>query len=99
MILLLHIQKNLQLQNDSMVKNMDISLVSPAVVQQILWDSYLKKETTEKWETKISINEPEKVTDADKLKLAQGHLTLMKSHLENYKDSDLSDFYTIFILK
>ena len=79
---------------DSMVKNMDISLVSPAVVQQILWDSYLKKETTEKWETKISINEPEKVTDADKLKLAQGHLTLMKSHLENYKDSDLSDFYT-----
>ena len=79
---------------DSMVKNMDISLVSPAVVQQILWDSYLKKETTEKWETKISINEPEKITDADKLKLAQGHLTLMKSHLENYKDNDLSDFYT-----
>lgn len=79
---------------DSIIKNMDISLVSPAVVQQILWDSYLKKETTEKWETKILINEPEKVTDADKLKLAQGHLTLMKSHLENYKDSDLSDFYT-----
>ena len=77
---------------DSMVENMEVSLISPAVVQQILWDSYLKKEATEKWETKISINEPENFTDADKLKLAQGHLTLMKSHLEN-KDNDLSDFY------
>ena len=79
---------------DSIAENMDISLVSPAVVQQILWDSYLKKETTEKWETKISINEPNKITDADKLKLAHGHLTLMKSHLENYNDNDLSGFYT-----
>ena len=79
---------------DSIFKSMNISLVSPTVVQQILWDSYLKKETTEKWETKISINEPEKLTDADKLKLAHGHLTIMKSHLEKYKDNDLSEFYT-----
>lgn len=79
---------------DSMAENMKVSLVSPAIVQQILWDTYLKKETiTENWETKEKITVDEsKITDADKLKLAHGHLTLMKSHLENYKD--LSDFYT-----
>jgi hypothetical protein len=35
-----------------------------------------------------------KITEVDKLKLAHGHLTIMNSHLENYKDNDLSDFYT-----
>ena len=81
---------------DSIAENMDVSLISPAIVQQVLWDSYLKKETiTEKWESKekISIDES-KITEVDKLKLAHGHLTIMKSHLENYKDNDLSDFYT-----
>ena len=34
---------------DSIVENMKVSLLSPAVVKQILWDSYLKKEiVTEK---------------------------------------------------
>lgn len=80
---------------DSIAENMNVSLISPAIVQQVLWDSYLKKETiTEKWESKekISIDES-KITEVDKLKLAHGHLTIMKSHLENYKDNDLSDFY------
>lgn len=81
---------------DSIAENMNLSLISPAVVQQILWDPYLKKEiVTEKWETKEKIIVDEsKITEADKLKLAHGHLILMKSHLENYKDNDLSDFYT-----
>ena len=80
---------------DSIVENMNISLISPAIVQQILWDSYLKKETiTEKWETKEKITVDEsKITETEKLKLAHNHLIIMKSHLENYKDNDLSDFY------
>ena len=81
---------------DSIAENMKISLISPAIVQQILWDSYLKKQTiTENWEAteKITIDES-KITETEKLKLAQNHLITMKSHLENYKDNDLSDFYT-----
>ena len=85
---------------DSIAENMDVSLVSPAVVQQILWDSYLKKETIkEKWKTKeIFVVDTSKFTESDKLKLAHNHLVNMKSYLEIYKDNqrdiDLSDFYT-----
>ena len=81
---------------DSIIENMKVSLLSPAVVQQILWDSYLKKETfTEKWETKEKITVDEtKITETDRQKLAHGHMVIMKSHLESYKDNDLSDFYT-----
>lgn len=81
---------------DSIAENMEISLISPVIVQQILWDSYLKKQTiTENWETteKITIDES-KITETEKLKLAHNHLIAMKSHLEKYKDNDLSDFYT-----
>ena len=81
---------------NSIVENMNVSLISPSVIQQILWDSYLKKETiTEKWESKEKITVDEsKFTETDKYKLAQGHLTIMKSHLENFNDNDLSEFYT-----
>ena len=80
---------------DSMVDNLDISLVSPAVVQQILWDSYLKKEvTTENWKSKERfIVDESKITQDDKIKLAHNHIINMKNHLEKYKDNDLSDFY------
>lgn len=81
---------------DSMVDNMDVSLVSPAVVQQILWDSYLKKETfQEKWKTKERyVVDDSKITESDKLNLAHTHLVNMKTHLESYnKDNDLSKFY------
>lgn len=84
---------------DSMVDNMDVSLISPVVVQQILWTSYIKKETiTEKWKTKERLVVDEaKITETDKLKLAHNHLINMKAHLELYKDDqkgvDLSEFY------
>ena len=84
---------------DSIVENMDISLISPAVVQQILWTSYVKKETiTEKWKTQERfVVDETKITEADKLTLAQSHLINMKAHLELYKNDqrgvDLTDFY------
>ena len=84
---------------DSIADNMDISLISPAVVQQILWSSYIKKQTgRENWRTveKFVVDES-KITEADKLRLAHNHLLNMKAHLEVYKDEkrniDLSDFY------
>ena len=80
---------------DSIADNMDISLISPAVIKQVLWESYLKKEIdTENWKNneKIMVDES-KITSEDRLKLAHGHLVNMKSHLEKYKDNDLSDFY------
>ena len=84
---------------DSIADNMDVSLVFPAVVQQILWDSYLKKETVkEKGKTKEKlVVDASKFTEKDKLKLAHNHLINMKTHLEIYKDNnkniDLSEFY------
>lgn len=84
---------------DSIVNNMDISLISPAVVQQILWTSYVKKETvTEKWKSReIFVVDESKITEADKLKIAHNHLINMKNHLEVYKDDqkgiDLTGFY------
>ena len=81
---------------DSIADNVDVSLVSPAVVQQILWDSYLKKEiVTEKWKSKeVLVVDESKFTDIDKKVLAHNHLKLMKDHLEKYNDNELSDFYT-----
>ena len=78
---------------DSIVNNMDISLISPVVVQQILWNSYLKKETIqENWQTKESfIVDESKFTEYDKLTLVHNHLISMKSYLEKY--DNLKDFY------
>ena len=84
---------------DSIADNMDISLVSPAVVQQILWTSYLKKQTVKEGRRtkEIFVVDESKITEADKLKLAHNHLINMKAHLEVYKDErrgiDLVDFY------
>ena len=84
---------------DSIVDKMDVSLVSPVVVQQILWDSYIKKETfRENWKTQERyVVDASKITENDKMTLAHSHLINMKSHLEVYKDDqrgiDLSDFY------
>ncbi len=80
---------------DSIAENMKVSLISPAVVQQVLWDSYLKKEIVKekrKSREKLTVDEA-KITENDKQKLAHGHMIFMKSHLEKYKDNDLSDFY------
>lgn len=79
---------------DSIAKNIDINLISPAVVKQILWDSYLKKEQVDvKWNKQERVVvDASKISENDKLKLAHGHVNIMKNHLTNYKD--LQDFYT-----
>lgn len=81
---------------DSIAENMNISLISPAVIQETLWDSYLKQ-TTENWETTYVVDES-KLDEENKTELmrqlAQKHLKNMKEHLERYNENDLSDFYT-----
>ncbi len=87
---------------DSIVEKMDVSLISPAVVQQAveehkLWNSldyYLKKETIygKDWKSReIFVVDKSKFTEDDKLELTHNHLNNMKLHLENY--NDLKDFY------
>ncbi len=84
---------------DSVVDNMDVYLLSPVVVQQILWDSYIKKETfRENWKTQERyVVDASKITESDKMTLAHSHLINMKAHLEAYKDDekgiDLTEFY------
>lgn len=80
---------------DVMADNMDINLVPVSVVQQTLWNDYLKKEmVTVNWkqQEKLVVDIP-KITEEKKKELAHIHITKMKTHLEeNY--NDLSDFYT-----
>jgi len=80
---------------DVMADNMDISFVSVSVVQQTLWDEYLKKEvSTVNWkqQEKIIID-VSKITEDKKKELAHKHLINMKTHLEwNY--DGLKDFYS-----
>ena len=86
---------------DSIAEKMDISLISPIVVQQAVeqkilsWrkEDYLKEEVDWNQNKKIVVN-PEKFTSDDKKYLAHYHLINMKSHLEKYNENDLSDFYT-----
>ena len=81
---------------DSIAENIDISLLSPSIVKENLWESYLKTETvTKDWESKqITTIDESKFTEDAKLELAHKHLINMKSYLEEYNDNDLSDFYT-----
>lgn len=91
---------------DSIAEKMDISLISPYIIQQWieqhkLWNSsldyYLKKETIQQkdWNTKeITKVDKTKFTTNDKLQLAHNHLINMKAYLEKYNDNDLPDFYT-----
>ena len=89
---------------DSIAKNMDVSLISPAIVKQAIeenilsWgeNKYLKKETvTVNWkqQEKTTIIS-EGFTSDEKKKLAQYHLSNMKSHLQEYNKNNLRDFYT-----
>ncbi len=87
---------------DVMTDNMDVSLISPAIVKQAIaqnilsWnvEDYLMQEVvTVNWkqQEKISVNAT-KFTPDDKKKLAQYHIITMRTHLENY--DNLKDFYT-----
>ena len=89
---------------DSIIYNMNLSLISPAVVSQALEqnvlsksrEEYLKEEVVDvKWkqQQKATII-PTWFTPDDIKNLAQNHLKNMKTHLEEYDRNDLSDFYT-----
>lgn len=89
---------------DSIIYNMNLSLISPAVVSQAIEqnvlsksrEEYLKEEVvTVKWkqQQKITII-PTWFTSNDIKNLAQNHLKNMKAHLEAYDDNELQDFYT-----
>lgn len=73
-----------------------VSSLSLLVVQQTLWDSYIKKESINengKVKEKFVVDETA-ITEEDILKLAHNHIMNMKNHLEGYKKNNLKDFYT-----
>ena len=80
---------------DVMADNMDINFVPVSVVQQTLWDNYLKKEVrTVNWKQQEEIIvDVQKITEQKRKELVHLHITNMKAHLEwNY--DDLKDFYS-----
>lgn len=80
---------------DVMADNMDINLISPAVIHQTLWDPYLKKEviTTDwKQQEKVSVDFA-KITERDKKTLAHKHILNMKTYLES-NFNNLKEFYS-----
>ena len=79
---------------DVMADNVDLNLISPSVVKQTLWDTYLKKEiVTVNWkqQEKISVDTT-KITEDKKKELVHFHIENMKTHFEE-KYEDLQDFY------
>ena len=80
---------------DIMADNFDINLISPAIIQQTLWNNYLKKEIVTvdgKQQEKISVD-VEKIKNEHKEKeIAHKHIWNMKNHLGSNFD-DLKDFY------
>ena len=80
---------------DAIADNVDIGQVSPAVVQEILWAWYLKKEIVTvdgKQQEKISVD-ASKISENEKKQLAHKHLQIMKSYLESDYEA-LKDFYS-----
>lgn len=79
---------------DVIAENLDLNLVSPSVVQQTLWNDYLKKEIiTDNWKQKEKISiDLEKITEEKKKELAHKHILNMKTYLWSNFD-DLKDFY------
>ncbi len=80
---------------DVMADSLDINLISPQVVQQTLWNEYLKKEIV----TENGSQQEKIFVDADKIKyehkekeLTHKHIQNMKTHLESNFDN-LKDFY------
>ena len=82
---------------DVISNNISINLISPAIVQQTLWNDYLKKEVVQlnwwKQQEKLVVNAKKIEQDHKERELAHKHLQNMKAHLEgNY--NDLKDFYS-----
>ena len=80
---------------DVMANNMDINLIPVSVVQQTLWNDYLKKEVLTvngKQQEKVTID-MQKLTEEKKKELVHKHITNMKTYLEG-DFSELKDFYS-----
>ena len=79
---------------DVISDNIDINLVSSAIVQQTLWNDYLKKEiVTVDWKQQEKIVvDTSKITDSQRKELAHKHIINMKNHLES-NFNDLKEFY------
>lgn len=79
---------------DAMVHHLDITSLSPAVVQATLWNDYVENQTYTDSKGKQRTKKIVKTSAFDewsKLLLAHKHVENMKNHLWIYKD--LSDFY------
>lgn len=80
---------------DVIAENVDINLIPVSVIQQTLWNDYLKKEivtVNEEQQEKITVD-TSKITEENKRELAHLHITNMKTHLEG-DFSELKDFYS-----
>ena len=79
---------------DVMADKMEISFIPTSVIQQTLWNEYLKKETVMvNWKQKENtVVDASKITEEKKRELAHLHIGNMKKHLEENYD-DLIDFY------
>lgn len=78
---------------DVMAENMNLNLLNPSVVQQSLWNEYLKKEiVTVNWkQQERTVVDTSKFSEETKKELAHKHIINMKNHLWNY--NDLKNFY------
>jgi len=80
---------------DVMADNIDINLIPVSVIQQTLWNDYLKKEVITvngKQQEKVTVD-TSKITEEKKKELAHKHITNMKTYLEG-DFSELKDFYS-----
>lgn len=79
---------------DSIIDKIDINLISPKVVQQCLWNDYIKTEIVNKdWKQKRqAVVDVSKIDESKKQYLVQKHMSNMLQHLSNY--DSLEDFYS-----
>ena len=80
---------------DVMADNIDINLIPVSVIQQTLWNDYLKKEVVTvngKQQEKVTVD-TSKITEEKKKALAHKHIANMKTYLEG-DFSELKDFYS-----
>lgn len=79
---------------DMISSNIDLNLVSPIVVKQILWESYIKEEEIDvNWKKeKKEVVDVSKFTDDDKKQLAHSHIENMRNYFSS-SFGNLQEFY------
>ena len=87
---------------DAMVRGLDVSLLSPIVVKQTIWEtnsewkSYFKEEIfTKNWkQQKRLVVDESNISSRDKSLLVEWHINNMRTHLSEYEKNHLEDFYS-----